>query len=128
MAEQARYGKDGLKVHWLTVTFMFLLVPVRAKMVESPQDYNWSSYGFNAYNSLDRILTPHASYLGLARAKKRRRNKYVDLFSEHLDEKVLKAIRNCTQTGTPLGGSQFIKQVEDKLNLKVGYSKRGRPW
>ncbi|VAW48012.1 Transposase and inactivated derivatives [hydrothermal vent metagenome] len=102
--------------------------PVRAKMVDSPQDYQWSSYGINALGTLDRLVIPHASYLGLSRVKKHRRNKYVDLFSEHIDEKVLKAIRNCAQTGTPLGGSKFIKQIEDKLKVKVGYSKRGRPW
>lgn len=102
--------------------------PVRAKMADSPQDYKWSSYGFNAFDSVDRLLSPHASYLGLSRVKKHRRSKYIDLFSEHLDTKVLSAIRNCAQTGTPLGGSKFIKQIEDKLMVKVGYSKRGRPW
>ncbi|MGJ8664597.1 MAG: transposase [Marinicella sp.] len=102
--------------------------PVRAKMVESPQDYKWSSYGINAFDSPDRLITPHASYLGLSGGKKQRRAKYIDLFSEHLDIKTLNAIRNCAQTGTPLGGSQFIKQIEDKLKVKVGYSTRGRPW
>ncbi len=102
--------------------------PVRAKMVESPADYKWSSYGFNAHDLTDRLVTPHASYLGLSLKKKLRYKKYVDLFSEHLEENVLKSIRNCAQTGTPWGGSQFIEQIESKLKVKVGYSKRGRPW
>ncbi len=102
--------------------------PVRAHMVDAPQDYKWSSYGYNAFDQLDRLVTSHASYLGLSRVEKQRRSKYIDLFSEHLDEKVLRAIRNCAQTGTPLGSSQFIQQIEDKLKVNVGYSRRGRPW
>lgn len=102
--------------------------PVRANMVEAPQDYKWSSYGFNVLGELDRLVSVHPSYLGLSQIKKNRRAKYMDLFSEHLDDKVLKAIRNCAQTGTPLGSSQFIKQIEDKLKVKVGYAQRGRPW
>jgi len=68
-------------------------------MVESSQEYKWSSYGFNALDALDRLLTPHESYLDI----KQRRAKYVDLFSEHLDEKTLRTIRNCAQAETPLG-------------------------
>lgn len=102
--------------------------PVRARMVETPQDYKWSSYGANALSLHDRLVEPHESYLGLSLKKKVRYKKYIGLFSEHLDEKVLTSIRNCAQTGTPLGGSQFIQQIEEKLQVKVGYAKRGRPW
>jgi len=102
--------------------------PVRAHMVESPESYKWSSYHVNANDTHDRLVTPHITYLALSRTKKYRLLKYIDLFSEHLDDKVLKAIRNCAQTGTPLGGSKFVKQIEDKLKVKVGYSRRGRPW
>ena len=102
--------------------------PVRANMVKSPQDYKWSSFGINALDLNDRLITPHDSYLGLSLRKKHRLNKYKDLFSEHLDNKTLNAIRNCTQTGTPLGSSKFIGQIEETLKVNVGYSKRGRPW
>ncbi len=101
--------------------------PVRANMVESPQAYKWSSYHKNALDNHDRLITPHDSYLGLARTKKQRLSSYINLFNEHLDDKVLKDIRNCAQTGTPLGSSRFIEQIEVQLKVKVGYSKRGRP-
>ena len=101
--------------------------PVRAGMVESPQEYKWSSYLCNAADGHDRLVTAAPSYLGLALSKKKRQLAYVGLFSEHLDEKVLKDIRNCAQTGTPLGSSKFVEQIENKLGKKVGYNLRGRP-
>ena len=101
--------------------------PVRAGMVTSPQDYKWSSYLCNALNMHDRLISPSASYLGLATRKKKRQQVYSSLFTEHLDEKIIKDIRNCAQTGTPLGSSQFKEQIEKKLGKKVGFNKRGRP-
>ncbi|HZH70032.1 MAG TPA: transposase, partial [Flavobacteriaceae bacterium] len=53
--------------------------PVRANMVESPQEYQWSSYQRNALDGHDRLVTSHESYLGLARMKKQRLNKYISL-------------------------------------------------
>ncbi len=101
--------------------------PVRAGMVKSPQGYKWSSYLCNALDVHDRIVTPAPSYLSLAITKKKRQHVYSSLFTEHLDEKTVRDIRNCAQTGTPLGSSQFIEQIEVKLGKKVGHNKRGRP-
>ena len=101
--------------------------PVRAGTVKTPQEYKWSSYLCNGLDRLDRIISPPASYLNLALTKKKRLQVYSSLFTEHLDEGVLKDIRNCAQTGTPLGSSKFIEQIEKKLGKKVGFNKRGRP-
>jgi putative transposase len=101
--------------------------PVRAGMVQSPQEYKWSSYLSNALDMHDRLITPGESYLGLAFRKKKRKQVYSSFFSEHLDDKVIQDIRNCAQTGTPLGDSHFIEKIEKQLGKKVGYNKRGRP-
>ena len=101
--------------------------PVRAFMVNAPQDYMWSSYQSNVIGSYDPMITEHVSYLGLAKNKKQQQEVYRELFLEHLDESILANIRNCAQTGTPLGNSKFKTQIEIKLKLKVGYNCRGRP-
>lgn len=101
--------------------------PVRASMVNSPQEYKWSSYLCNALGCYDPLITVADSYLGLASNKQKRNSVYTGLFLEHLDDKTIKNIRNCTQTGTPLGSSKFITQIEKKLGKKIGYNKRGRP-
>jgi len=101
--------------------------PVRAQMVKAPQDYKWSSYHTNVRGAYDPVIMEHISYKGLAKSKKNQQEKYRDLFLEHLDAKVLTNIRNCAQTGTPLGNNKFKSQIESKLKIKVGYNTRGRP-
>ena len=73
------------------------------------------------------MISEHSSYKGLARSRKKQQENYRDLFLEYLDEKVLTDIRNCAQTGTPLGNNKFKSQIESKLKTKVGYNTRGRP-
>jgi putative transposase len=101
--------------------------PVRAYMVQSPQDYKWSSYHANVIGVYDPIISEHVSYLGLSKRRAKQQKCYRDLFLEHLDEKILSNIRNCAQTGTPLGDNRFKTQIEAKLKIKVGYNTRGRP-
>ena len=101
--------------------------PVRAHMVQAPQDYKWSSYHSNVRGVYDPIISEHVSYKGLARSRKKQQEAYKNLFLEHLDEKILSNIRNCAQSGTPLGNNKFKRQIENKLKIKVGYSIRGRP-
>ena len=36
-------------------------------------------------------------------------------------------IRNCTQSGTPMGSAHFKEQIEKTLSRKVGGEKCGRP-
>ena len=102
-------------------------IPVRAFMVKSPQDYKWSSYHSNVRGTYDPIVFEHPSYNGLAKFRKARQEAYRDLFLEHLEESLLLNIRNCAQTGTPLGNNKFKEQIEAKLKIKVGYNTRGRP-
>jgi len=101
--------------------------PVRAHMVKAPQYYKWSSYHSNVRGTYDPLISEHVSYEGLAKSRKKQQETYRDLFLEHLDEKILADIRNCAQTGTPLGNNKFKSQIEAKLKTKVGYSTRGRP-
>lgn len=101
--------------------------PVRAHMVKAPQDYKWSSFNSNVRGTYDPLISEHVSYEGLAKIRKKQQETYRDLFLEHLDEKILADIRNCAQTGTPLGNNKFKSEIEAKLKTKVGYSIRGRP-
>lgn len=68
------------------------LNPVRACMVDSPADYEWSSYPANALGVRDRLISPHALYLSLAKNEEKRRNFYRDLFKITLSDKDIKKI------------------------------------
>ncbi|MGF1613824.1 MAG: transposase [Gammaproteobacteria bacterium] len=102
------------------------LNPVRAGMVERPEDYPWSSYRANALGARDRLITPHPVYLTCGTDAPGRQAAYRQLFATHLDADLLRNVRTCLQTGTPLGNDRFGAQLEQALGIRVGYSTRGR--
>ena len=103
------------------------LNPVRAKMVNTPTQYPWSSYHRNGRGKTDEIITPHPLYQSLARSEKDRQTAYKALFKEGIADNQLTDIRSAWQTGTPLGNESFLQRVEKELKCKVGQARRGRP-
>lgn len=114
--------------YYLLACYRYIeLNPVRAGMVTKSEEYAWSSYHANGLGGKDGLITPHPVYLRLGQTKRERQAAYRDLFNETLSDNLITEIRQTTQTGTPLGGNKFRKQVEELLGVKTGYSKRGRP-
>lgn len=103
------------------------LNPVRSGESRSAAHYRWSSYRANAQGKMDELITPHDSYLKLGRSKKARAEAYKLLCKTPLEPAVLTQLRDAWHSGTPLGSSKFIKQVERRLKCKVGQPRRGRP-
>lgn len=105
------------------------LNPVRAKMVEKPDEYRWSSYRANAYGVgvANPILTPHPLYVSLGKDKPQRARRYREGFKAVLDDQQINDIRASVQTGTPLGNDRFKAEIERLLGVKVGEARRGRP-
>jgi putative transposase len=103
------------------------LNPVRAEMVESPEQYRWSSYRWNALGEADPVVQPHDLYLELSKDDVERRAAYRELFRGHLGTQVVSNIRAFLQTGTPLGNERFREEIERALKVKLGQSRRGRP-
>ncbi len=77
--------------------------PVRAKLVQQPQDYAWSSFHVNALGEESDLITPHAEWLSLGRDKDERRRAYHDLFKAQLDPQAIDAIRLGIASGLPIG-------------------------
>lgn len=103
------------------------LNPVRAAMVNRPQDYRWSSYHANAQGKADRLITPHAEYLRLARDDTDRRDAYRALFKAHLEAETVDEIRKATNGNFALGNGRFKKEIEDALGRRVQRGRSGRP-
>ena len=55
------------------------LNPVRARIVDRPADYRWSSYRANALGYTDPIVTPHPLYYALGRSPEARQTAYARL-------------------------------------------------
>jgi putative transposase len=101
------------------------LNPVRAGLVRSPADYDWSSYGANATGSEDGLVTPHEEYRKLGRSLKARETAYRASFEQPIDEAVLARIRDATNKAWVLGDSSFCTRIERKLNRRTRPRPRG---
>lgn len=103
------------------------LNPVRAAMVERPEEYRWSSYRTNGEGTTDGRITPHAEYLRLGRTDAERRQAYRALFKVHLDIPGLNQIRQATNGNYALGSERFKVEVEQALKRRATPRKGGRP-
>lgn len=88
------------------------LNPVRAGKVESPDEYEWSSYGAHTHGRPDALLRDHPSYLALGKDSPARQQAYRDLFRHHIDAAVLQAIRASVNSGMTLDDKRFQDQIE----------------
>lgn len=92
--------------------------PVRAGLVRTPAEYEWSSYRANAEGERVEWLTAHAMYTSLAEDADERRRLYRGMFEHSLAQDELAEIRDALAAGRALGGPDHSWP----LNLSVGMS------
>jgi putative transposase len=97
------------------------LIPVRASMVEMPEEYRWSSYGVNAWSNNTQWLEPHVVYQKLGRSKQERCCAYRKLFKSPLEQCDIQCIRRAIFYSHPLGDSQFVEKVEKWVGSSMAY-------
>lgn len=113
------------EVYLLTCHRYIEMNPVRAGMVERPDDYRWSSYRGNALGAPDLLLTPHPVVTDLGRTREERQAAYRELFREDLPLKVLDEIRGASRGGHALGSMSFLNSAEQALGRRVTPDRRG---
>ena len=101
------------------------LNPVRAGMVDSPDEYTWSSYHANGLGKAVSFWSPHQIYLALGNTVHRRLGIYRALFNAHLDNNELDQIRHATNKGLALGNDKFMHEIEQLTGRRVKPLKRG---
>ncbi len=101
--------------------------PVRAKMVAYPSDYPWSSYLANAQGVADVLIARHELYQRLGRSDEERESAYRQLFRAQVSKLDMDAIRDATNKGWVLGGSQFGEKVRALTDRRAIPMARGRP-
>jgi len=101
------------------------LNPVRARIVEQPAEYRWSSYRYNAMAMDDPLVMPHESYLSLATDKELRLKAYQALFDNAINEQTLIAIREATNRAWVLGCDRFRNEIEGLLQRQAAPKMRG---
>jgi putative transposase len=103
------------------------LNPVRADIVQAPEDYRWSSYRINCAEHRSSLITPHPTYMSLGATPAKCAERYRNLVREALPEAALRSIREGARTGVPTGRECFRKSLESSLSRRVGTGRRGRP-
>jgi len=94
--------------------------PVKAKLVQKPEDYRWSSCKATISGKGDDLVSGH-KWLDDTDRKDYRK------FLRQEDSETEQKIRQATSTGRPLGREGFIKKLERKLSRRLLPGKAGRP-
>ena len=103
------------------------LNPVRARMVDHPGDYEWSSYRANAEGGRTSLRTPHPEYLRLGGERFAPEYAYRDLFTDQLETSVIGEIRTATNGGFALGAKSFRDEIGHALGRRASPGQPGRP-
>jgi putative transposase len=103
------------------------LNPVRAAMVEHPEEYRWSSYRAHARGENNPLLTPHTFYQALGEDPKARQIAYRELFRHALEPGMVDSIRQATNGNFALGTHRFTEQIADVVGRRAVRGTPGRP-
>lgn len=102
------------------------LNPVKARIVEDPLGYTWSSYAAKIGKLRDRWLDEDPAYLGLSPVESRRQVRYKN-FVLRSDDSATQLIQEAVDRNQLTGSARFIDEVEGRMGLRVETRGRGRP-
>lgn len=101
--------------------------PVRAGLVAQANEYEWSSYHFNANGRTDPVIIPHDRYLELANSNMQRQKNYRALLNKKMKPTEIEFIRTATNSNRALGDQHFLRALESILSIPLRKRKAGRP-
>lgn len=103
------------------------LNPVRAKVVDSPQGYYWSSFGAKISGRKDSLLDEDPLYESLGDTADQRRQNYSRMFADVISNDKLDMVRLATQKGGIIGNRDFIAKISSLSGREIVSKARGRP-
>ncbi len=83
------------------------LNPVRAGMVDEPNEYFWSSYRINALGKSSELCKPHQEYLKLGKTENEGLEAYRQLFKFQVDKELISNLRKATNKGLIFAREDF---------------------
>ena len=99
--------------------------PLRAGLVNSLEQYPWSSYQHNALGRPDGLLQPCSAYTSLAQTDQERLARYQILCNTDIDIALQNRIRQETNRSRVLGDEKFKRKVENLLGVDLSIKSRG---
>ncbi|MEW5744705.1 MAG: transposase [Nitrospirota bacterium] len=101
------------------------LNPVRARIVDDPKEYQWSSYGAYAFGKGDLIVDEHSIYEQLSESGPERRRKYREFVKGMLMER--EAMSGEMERKVVYGNEDFAAKMKKRFALEEIIRKKGRP-
>jgi putative transposase len=115
------------EAYFLTCSRYIEMNPMRAGLVDTPAAYPWSSYSHHAGLTHNILITDHPLYWALGNTPFERQGAYLALFEDGLSPAQLSLIRDATNKGWVLGGTDFAQKLEGKTNRRAFKMAKGRP-
>ena len=103
------------------------LNPVRARMVEHPRDYPWSSHGHYAGLRVDSLLTPHPLVWALGNTPFAREAAYAELVRAGINLEQQDGLTRSALSGWVLGDEGFIAELQKRTDRRLTRNQPGRP-
>jgi putative transposase len=103
------------------------LNPVRAGIVQRPDEFPWSSYRHHAGLFTDTNVSDHPLYWALGNTPFERQANYMRLFQQELGSADLDRIRHSTHGGWVLGGASFLEEISRRSRRRATRHQAGRP-
>ena len=94
--------------------------PVRAKIIDHPNEYRWSSAKANTSEEIDGIIEPIWQDLV-------DRKEYITFLNKIANKDEIEKIRKYTYCGRPIGTERFLDSLQKDLGLTIKIQPRGRP-
>jgi len=126
---EGRYRSSVIQTERYLLTCMAYidLNPVRAGMVEAPENYPWSSHAHYIGRLHQRLLTPPALYWELGNTPFAREAAYGELVRAGIAEHHQRALTAATLSGWALGDPGFLAVLESQTPRRIQPGKAGRP-
>ena len=103
------------------------LNPVRAGIVQSPEDYAWSSYRARIGMTPCEWLDSDPAIEALAETDSRRCERYREVAGAPIDDEELSIIRGASSRNQLTGSTDFIDRMASSSGIHVPARSRGRP-
>lgn len=103
------------------------LNPVRAKIVNTPIEYRWSSFREHVSSTTVGWLDDAPSFLALGQTKAHRRVAYLDFVQQIIPQSQLQLIRSAIKRNQVTGSVKFQKQIADRTGQRISTRAQGRP-
>ncbi len=127
---EGRYKSSVLdsEAYLLTCMSYIDLNPVRAGIVDAPENFDWSSYKHLIGQKIDKLVTPHALYWGLGNTPFSREAAYAEFVSSGLSATIQKDLTESVLKGRVVGRPEFLKSLQKKTQRPILPQKAGRPF